>query len=54
MAKIFNLTTYEQDTETIGIKAAEKLLQLIEKPDSKPEHVIVSGKLIKGNTVKKI
>lgn len=54
MAKIFNLTTYEQDTDTIGIKAAEKLLLLIEKPDSKPEHVIVPGRLIKGNTVKKI
>lgn len=54
MAKMFNLTTYEQDTDTIGIKAAEKLLSLIEKPGSKPENVIVPGRLIKGNTVKKI
>lgn len=54
MARIFNLTTYEQDSETIGVKAAEKLLALIEHPNSMPEHLIISGNFIEGNTVRKI
>ncbi|MBQ6334781.1 MAG: LacI family DNA-binding transcriptional regulator [Erysipelotrichaceae bacterium] len=54
MAKIMNLTTYEQDTTQLGQLAARKLLQLINEPDLPAERVIVSGKMIEGKTVKKI
>ena len=52
MAKIMNLTTYEQNTQEIGQLAVRKLLQLINEPDLPPERVIVSGKLIYGKTIK--
>ncbi|MBQ2138167.1 MAG: substrate-binding domain-containing protein, partial [Erysipelotrichaceae bacterium] len=54
MAKIMNLTTYEQNTKELGQLAARKLIQMINEPHLPPERVIVSGKMFKGSTVKKI
>ena len=54
MAKIMNLTTYEQNTKMLGIQAARKLLQMINEPELPPEHVIVSGRLLEGSTVKNL
>lgn len=54
MAKIMNITTYEQNTKELGQLAARKLIQMINEPKLPPERVIVTGRLIKGNTVKKI
>jgi len=54
MAKIMNLTTYEQNTAELGQLAARKLLQMINEPQLPPERVIVYGKLLEGKTVKKI
>ena len=49
------LTTVRQDTETIGRSAAEKLIAMIENPKvSIIERVVVEGKLIIGNSVKKL
>ena len=49
------LTTLRQDTETIGEKAGEKLISLIENPKgTKIEEVIVKGEVFEGNTVKDI
>ena len=54
MAKIMNITTYEQNTESLGQTAARKLLQLINQPELPPEHVLISGNIITGATVKDI
>lgn len=57
MSKILRptLTTYEQDSINIGKLAASKLIEMIERPKTFiPEQVIVSGKLIEGQTVKEI
>lgn len=54
MAKIMQLTTYEQDTTSLGQLAARKLIQMIDQPDLPPERVIVSGKMLIGKTVKKL
>lgn len=49
------LTTLHQDTEMIGKLAAQKLINLIEKPKSTIiEQRIVEGSLIKGSTVSSI
>ena len=48
------ITTYRQDTAALGSTAARKLIQLIENPDITPEPVIVSGKLIPGESVNRI
>ena len=49
------LTTLHQDTEMIGKLAAQKLINLIEKPKSTIiEQKIVEGSLVKGNTVASI
>lgn len=46
------ITTIEQDTETIGRKAAEKLIGMIKHPRSTLiERVVVTGKLLTGDTV---
>lgn len=46
------LTTLRQDTEAMGVKAGEKLLELIEKPKSTiVEQVIISGYVYKGSSV---
>ena len=54
MAKIMNLTTYEQNTKELGQLAARKLIQMINDPDLPPERVIVYGKMLEGKTVKRI
>ena len=49
------LTTYLQDTETIGKKAAERLISLIEKPETTFSEVItIDGWLLEGESVKDI
>lgn len=49
------LTTLIQDTDQIGIQAGKKIISLIEKPKSTViEHVVISGKVYEGETVKKI
>jgi len=49
------LTTIKQDTETIGRIAAEKLIAMIENPKASIiERVVVEGKILKGNSVKKL
>lgn len=46
------LTTIQQDTVTLGSKAAEKLIAMIENPKvSIIERIVVEGKLIKGSSV---
>ncbi len=49
------LTTYKQDSDEIGKIAVEKLIAEIEEPSLHlPEIIIVTGKLLKGGTVKEI
>ncbi len=54
LGKILGITTYEQNADSLGRIAAQKLINLIENPKSDPEHVIVSGRLLEGRTVKEI
>lgn len=47
------LATINQDTQTLGQYAAEKLISLIEKPKTALiEYIVVPGELVKGATVK--
>lgn len=49
------LTTIRQDTETMGKKAAEKLIDIIENPKATViERVVVEGRILEGNSVKKL
>jgi LacI family transcriptional regulator/LacI family purine nucleotide synthesis repressor len=49
------LTTYKQDTASIGRKAAQKLINLIENPKATPiSQYIMDGELIKGASVAQI
>ena len=49
------LTTLRQDTETIGRRAAEELINLIEKPKTTlPSSILVEGTLISGESVRKL
>lgn len=49
------LTTYEQDGKKIGATIAENLIANIEQGDNyKPVRELVSGRLLKGNTVSEI
>lgn len=46
------LTTYKQDTKTLGQKAAERLINHIEKPKTTlPETIVVKGEMLKGGSV---
>lgn len=47
------LTTIRQDAETIGGKAAESLIRMIEHKDTgaEPERIMVEGKLLEGQSV---
>ena len=54
MAKIMNVTTYEQNTEAIGSMAVRKLLQMIMQPELPVERVLISGKMLEGSTVKRL
>jgi len=49
------LTTYCQDTSTIGYLATKKLIERIEHPETFiPEQIVVSGHLQEGGTIKSI
>lgn len=49
------LATIEQNTDTIGELAARRLVQMIERPKTAiPERVVVEGKLLKGESVKRL
>jgi LacI family transcriptional regulator/LacI family purine nucleotide synthesis repressor len=49
------LTTYKQDTAGIGRKAAQKLINIIEKPKATPiSQYIMDGELIKGASVGRV
>ena len=54
MARVMRLTTYSQNTEDMGRKAAELLINRIENSDSEIEHLEISGTLLYGKTVRKI
>jgi LacI family transcriptional regulator len=49
------LTTYSQDTPTIGATAAKQLISLIENPRTTFTEVItVDGQFLEGESVKKL
>jgi len=48
------LTTIVQDTRMIGRIAADNLINIIEKPNSEVEHVIIEGTLRPGKSVRRI
>ena len=49
------LTTLRQDTDTIGVKAAETLIRLIEQPKTTlVEQIVVEGEVYTGKTVKNL
>jgi LacI family transcriptional regulator/LacI family purine nucleotide synthesis repressor len=49
------LTTYKQDTISIGTKAAQKLINIIENPKATPiSQYIMDGELIKGASVGRV
>lgn len=48
------LTTYQQDSEEIGRRAARKLISHIEERDVKAEQIKVDGRLLPGKSVAKI
>ncbi|MDO5344636.1 MAG: LacI family DNA-binding transcriptional regulator [Lachnospiraceae bacterium] len=49
------LTTIQQDTQTIGKRAAEELISLIERPKiTLVEKLVVEGTLVEGASVKKL
>ena len=57
MAKVMSprLTTWEQNTEALGRIAADKLIERIEHPRTAlPEHIVVKGHLLEGETVKQL
>jgi len=54
MAKFMNLTTYEQNTEALGRIAAKRLIEMINDDVKYGDYTIITGKLLKGKTVKKI
>ncbi len=49
------LTTLRQDSEAIGVRAAQLLVSAIESPRSYiPEHIVIPGAVWEGNSVKQI
>ena len=54
ISKVMNITTYEQNKAALGKAAARKLIERIENPNCEVEHIIVKGRVVEGNTVKKI
>ncbi len=49
------LTTYKQDTAALGKKAAEQLVNLVERPKTTlPESTVIAGRLIEGDSVKQL
>ncbi len=54
MARVLGVCTYAQDVRAIGRTAARKLIEAIEHPEAPREHVMISGELLKGSSVKKL
>ena len=57
LAKVVSphLTTWQQNTEDLGKIVASKLIERIENPrTSLPEHIVVQGKLLEGETIREI
>ena len=57
IAKVLDprIATIEQNTDKIGDLAAKKIVQLIERPKSAiAERIVVEGKLLKGDSVRKL
>ena len=55
LARVIGLTTYWQDTREIGRIAADRLISLIEHPQTTlADRIMVSGRLLEGNTVKRL
>ena len=55
LARVIGLTTYWQDTREIGRIAADRLISLIEHPKTTlADRIMVSGRLLEGNTVKQL
>lgn len=55
LARVIGLTTYWQDTREIGRIAADRLISLIEHPKTTlADRIMVSGRLLEGNTVKRL
>ena len=57
MAKVMSprLTTWEQNTADLGRIAADKMIERIEKPRTAvPEHIIVQGRLLEGETIRQL
>ena len=57
MAKVISprLTTWEQNTKELGRIALDKLIERIENPRTAiPEHIVVEGRLLEGETVRQI
>ena len=54
ISKIMNITTYEQDRQSLGKFAARKLIDRIENPNSLIEHAVINGKVRIGDSVKMI
>ena len=55
LARVIGLTTYWQDNREIGRIAAERLISLIEHPKTTlVDRIMVSGRLLEGNTVKQL
>ncbi|MBR2801251.1 MAG: LacI family DNA-binding transcriptional regulator [Erysipelotrichaceae bacterium] len=54
MASLIGLTTYAQDTRSLGRIACRKLIDKIEDPETMPEHVVVNGKFSEGTSVRDI
>ena len=57
LAKVVSprLTTWEQNTAALGKLAAEKLIERIEHPRTVlPEHIVVHGRLLEGETVRQL
>lgn len=49
------ITTYAQDMESMGKRAVQKLIEIIENPKTcRPEEIEIKGRLIEGATVRKI
>ena len=57
LARMFSprLTTWEQNTKELGTIAADRLIERIEHPRTAlPEHIVVKGRLLEGETVKQL
>ena len=55
LARVLNLTTYSQNTRDLGRIAAERLIDLIERPKTTEiDRIMVSGSLLEGISVREI